>query len=95
MESLWRQAISGPFGRWCIWGSKEKSWWDASCGSIFGAFRIRHCCMENNGFCSDSAFICISAAAKPFRRPGWQSVPGHGWGSIPTVASPSAQAAFG
>ena len=56
---------------------------------------IRHCCMENNGFCSDSAFICISAAAKPFRRPGWQSVPGHGRGSIPIMALPSAQAVPG
>ena len=56
---------------------------------------IRHCGLENNGFCSDAAFICISAAAKPFRKPGRQSVPGHGWGSIPTAASPSAQAVPG
>ena len=56
---------------------------------------IRYCCLENNGFCSDAAFICISAAAKSFRKPGRQSVPGHGRGSIPTVASPSAQAVPG
>ena len=56
---------------------------------------MRHCGLENNGFCSDAAFICISAAAKPFRRPGWQSVPGHGRGSIPTAAPPFAQAVPG
>ena len=56
---------------------------------------IRHCCLENNGVRSNAAFICISAAVKPFRKPGRQSAPGHGWGSIPTAASPSAQAVPG
>ena len=56
---------------------------------------IRHCCMENNGGRSDATFICISVVPKPFRKPGRQSAPGHGWGSIPTVASPSAQAVPG
>ena len=56
---------------------------------------MRHCGLENNGVRSNAAFICISAAAKPFRKPGRQSAPGHGWGSIPTVASPSAQAVPG
>ena len=56
---------------------------------------IRHCCLENNGSRSDAVFICISAAAKPFRRPGWQSAPGRGRGSIPTVAFASAQAVPG
>lgn len=56
---------------------------------------IRHCCLENNGVRSNAAFICISAAAKPFRRPGRQSVPGHGRGSIPIMALPSAQAVPG
>lgn len=47
------------------------------------------------GVRSDTAFIYISAVPKPFRKPGRQSAPGHGWGSIPAVALPSAQAAFG
>ena len=56
---------------------------------------IRHCCMENNGVRSDTAFIYISAVPKPFRKPGRQSAPGHGWGSIPTAAPPFAQAVPG
>ena len=56
---------------------------------------MRHCGLENNGVRSNAAFICISAAAKPFRKPGRQSAPGHGWGSIPAVALPSAQAVLG
>ena len=47
------------------------------------------------GVRSDTAFIYISAVPKPFRKPGRQSAPGHGWGSIPAVALPSAQAAVG
>ena len=56
---------------------------------------MRHCGLENNGVRSNAAFICISAAAKPFRKPGRQSAPDHGWGSIQTAASPSAQAVPG
>lgn len=47
------------------------------------------------GVRSDTAFIYISAVPKPFRKPGRQSAPGHGWGSIPAVALPSAQAVLG
>lgn len=56
---------------------------------------IRHCYLDNNGFRYGVAFICISAAVKPFRKPGRQSAPGRGRSSILIVAPPFAQAVLG